>query len=506
MGLMVRLRVLALMIVSVLAGQAGADERRLALVIGNEAYANLPALSTSVNDANEVARSLRGLGFEVTVLTDAASPVFSAVLDAFAADAAGADAVLFYYSGHAFQAGGINHLVPVAANLDSAEGVAQTWRLNDIAERLRASGGQTLIFLDACRTIPPEAAGQAATAGLAQFDGGAGTFVAFATRPGAMALDSLPGQDNSPFTAALLRHIATPGQGISDLMIAVRNDVEQATGGAQVPWDQSSLRQQFHFAVAAPAQPEVFAGLEVVDSASSVGGVVTRSAGPVALAALAVPPTETVLRPVSPGQAKSGAAAEPLRLSGVAVDGESQRIVGVAPGSQGQVSVTPVAAGAVATPSAAAAATAGAEPVPEDLALAVQTELARLGCYNRALDGDWGPGSRAALRRFFEAKNLRPRDVLGDDSDDPREAVWRHLRAEPDAKVCPEPQQAKAKVPVKPKATAPKTAAAKPKAEKTQKKAEKKAEKPKTGYKAEPKKDGGVKCTFMVVAVVCKGG
>lgn len=177
---------------------AFAEGKKLALVVGNEAYESLPGLATPAADAQAMSKALRDLGFEVTLLTDVGPEVFQAVLGSFAEQSKSADTVLFYYSGHAFQKDGVNHLVPVSAKLaDGADIDAETWRLEDIATKLKSGSGQLLMFLDACRDnpLPATLSGQ----GLAQFDGGSGTFLAFATAPGAVAWDSANGSANSPF-------------------------------------------------------------------------------------------------------------------------------------------------------------------------------------------------------------------------------------------------------------------------------------------------------------------
>ncbi|HSF63553.1 MAG TPA: caspase family protein, partial [Paracoccaceae bacterium] len=119
---------------------------------------------------------------------------------------------------------------------------------------------QTLIFLDACRNdpLPQQVRGTGAQAdGLARLQTGVGTFVAFATEPGGVSYDGTGDSANSPFTSAILRNIEEPGMSISDMMIKVRNDVEDATGRLQTPWDQSSLREQFYFKPAEEAKQEL---------------------------------------------------------------------------------------------------------------------------------------------------------------------------------------------------------------------------------------------------------
>lgn len=228
-----------------------AEARRLALIVGNSHYTFVPELKNADNDASDLAAALQKLDFDVTLLVDPTTPEFYAALDKMGKDAQTAESTLFFYSGHAFQMTGINYLVPVDAKLESRDAImTETWSLDGIIARLQNRNRQTLIFLDACRNnpLPPGVRGSAVAAdGLARLQTGIGTFVAFATEPGAVTFDGLDDARNSPFTAALLNNINTPGLSVSDLMIQVRNEVEQKTLRRQTPWDQSSLRSQFYF-------------------------------------------------------------------------------------------------------------------------------------------------------------------------------------------------------------------------------------------------------------------
>lgn len=219
---------------------------RVALIVGNSDYETIPALKNPQNDANAVGEALGNLGFDVTLLTDVTSEKFWLQLEDFIKKAENAETTLFYYSGHAFQLEGANYLVPVNAQLKSRQAIFdETWSLDGIIKRLQARDRQTLIFLDACRDSPLPQNMTANGGGLARLNTGIGTFVAFATEPGAVTYD---GQgDNSPFTTALLNHLETPSISISDMMIRVRNEVEERTLRRQTPWDQSSLRSQFYF-------------------------------------------------------------------------------------------------------------------------------------------------------------------------------------------------------------------------------------------------------------------
>jgi len=356
---------------------AAAEGRKLALVVGNEAYENLPGLATPAADAQEMSKALRDLGFEVTLLTDVGPEVFQAVLGSFAEQSKDAETVLFYYSGHAFQKDGVNHLVPVNATLaDAKTADRETWRLDDIAAQLKGGQGQLLLFLDACRDNPVPGAVLGA-AGLAQFDGGAGTFVAFATSPGAVAFDSQKGSKNSPFTSALLGNINTNGQSISDLMIQVRNDVNDATDGKQTPWEQSSLREQFFF-TQNTAAPDTALFADMPDFEDSEQTVVLGSVDDAEFASL-------------PGTVEQ-IAGVPIRLAALNAETRSLGIVGG------------VQTGALRLKGA----DAGSVPavVPTDLPLAIQGELARIGCYAMGVDGDWGNGSRRAMETYYAAKKV----------------------------------------------------------------------------------------------------
>ena len=117
----------------------------------------------------------------------------------------------------------------------------------------------SLVFLDACRDNPlaanlAQSRSLQVGRGLAQIERAVGMMIAFATQPGNVALDG-EGR-NSPFTHALLGHINQEGTTINDLMVEVRKDVLAATGGKQVPWENSSLTGQFYFK---PSEPKSIA-------------------------------------------------------------------------------------------------------------------------------------------------------------------------------------------------------------------------------------------------------
>jgi len=221
---------------------------RYALVIGNGAYSNAEVLPNPRRDAEAIAAELTKLQFNVTKGIDLNASAFRRLFEEFRSKISDADTVLFYYAGHGFQLNGENYLVPVDARLRDRSTISQeTLQLSQIIGSINSRSHQTIVLLDACRNnpLPESVRGESAVDGLAQLQTGQGTFVAFATQPGNITRDG--SERNSPFTRALLTHMARPGLNISDMMIEVRNEVDDATLGSQVPWDQSSLRSQFYF-------------------------------------------------------------------------------------------------------------------------------------------------------------------------------------------------------------------------------------------------------------------
>jgi uncharacterized caspase-like protein len=223
-------------------------ETRVALVIGNSSYENVGALENPVNDASDLAVALEGLGFDVYLGLDLTQAEMSGLTETFSQASTSADVSLFFYAGHGFQVSGQNYLVPVDARIASADDIlTQTVSMTGISRQLEKSGGLRLVFLDACRDNPFGGSDIDAqlSSGLARMGDAANFMVSYATQPDNVAYDGTG--RNSFFTEALLSHIYTPGQDVGDLMIAVRKDVLAATGGRQIPWENSSLTRQFTF-------------------------------------------------------------------------------------------------------------------------------------------------------------------------------------------------------------------------------------------------------------------
>ena len=219
---------------------------RLALVIGNAKYQNVPALANPSNDAGDLAQALRGIGFEVIEQKDASREAMANAVRDFSERLRGVDVALFFYSGHGMQMNGENYLLPVDAKIENPADVRfNTINLTDIQQEMEGSGRANIIILDACRTNPfadkLAHSGRAVTArGLGRVDAtGEGSLIVYATQPNNVAYDGTG--RNSPFTASLLKHVVTPGLEVRQMLSRVRGDVLDVTERRQTPWDSSSL-------------------------------------------------------------------------------------------------------------------------------------------------------------------------------------------------------------------------------------------------------------------------
>ncbi|MCA6117757.1 caspase family protein [Bradyrhizobium sp. WSM 1738] len=242
--------------------QRAETSRRVALVIGNGAYAHVKPLPNPTNDARAMAKSLRDIGFVVTEGTDLDRIAMQATIRDFLRNAARAQVAVVYFAGHGVQIDGRNYLVPIDIQLRPGSGVTETMMdLDTIMAGLDDQIRTNILILDACRNNPmaPKLAsagpardieagsGLAAPATLGTgATRGAGTLIAFATAPGQVALDGEGA--NSPFSAALSRHIGTPGLEVQQMLTRVRAEVVAATKGKQVPWSNSSLLGEVYLA------------------------------------------------------------------------------------------------------------------------------------------------------------------------------------------------------------------------------------------------------------------
>jgi TPR repeat protein len=227
-------------------GDAKASESRVALVVGNSNYQHAPRLATPANDAEDIARALGDLGFNVTLRRDTAIADLTQTLADFAEKSAKADFAIVYFAGYSLNAGIDGYLIPVDARLATSDAFrSETITLR--ATMLQVAGARVLgvVILDALRGNPfPARLGrqdnsrdvEVPSGGL---DASRNALVFFATEP---SKTSEEGQGrNSPLAAALLKYLPEPDLEISFLFRNVRDEVRNSTRQKQTPYMYGQL-------------------------------------------------------------------------------------------------------------------------------------------------------------------------------------------------------------------------------------------------------------------------
>jgi formylglycine-generating enzyme required for sulfatase activity len=227
------------------------QEQRVALVIGNGSYKESP-LKNPANDANDIAQTLRGLGFKVILRTNATRrEMVESVRELGRALKLGGVG-FFYYAGHGVQSKGKNYLIPVGGEIKTESDLEfEALDVNMIMAQMdEAANRVNILVLDACRNNPFARSFRSSARGLAQMDGAKGSFVAYATSPGSVADDG-EGR-NGIYTKHLLASLSRPDSKLEDVFKRVRIDVAKETLNRQIPWDSSSVLGEFYFQI--PAQ------------------------------------------------------------------------------------------------------------------------------------------------------------------------------------------------------------------------------------------------------------
>jgi uncharacterized caspase-like protein len=237
-----------------------------ALVVGNGSYSTITPLRNPVNDARAMDQALRSTGFDVIRLENATRAQFDAGLQQLIARLNAGTVSVFYYAGHAVQMGGRNYLIPVDARVDSDAALrVAAIDLDDVLRRITAAGGHVnIVVLDACRNNPFQNMAPAASneplrqavgmsdsrfrgigSGLAPVTAPSGLLIAYSTAPGSVAADG--DGPNGLYTGELIRTMVRGHQGIEGMFKETRNAVIAKSGGAQIPWESSSLTNNYAF-------------------------------------------------------------------------------------------------------------------------------------------------------------------------------------------------------------------------------------------------------------------
>ena len=411
-------------------------EARLALVIGNDAYDEVPVLQKAVSDATSVADALAAQGFEVVVAKDAGRREMNRTISAFTGRLKRGDTAFVFFAGHGVEIDGENYLLPtdiIAPQAGERDFIkSESIALSDLLDRVRATGARTtLAVIDACRDNPFETVSGRSigrSRGLGRITAPEGTFVIFSAGAGQLALDRLEDNDpnpNSVFTRKLLPKLAQPGlelrQMMADLRVEVR-DLALTQGHQQFPAYYDELLGEFYFQPAAAVAPEVVAVPEEPAAEDDIRRDFDLAAGigsPAALQAFLDRYGDRE-NDFTVGLARS-LLAEKLAAAAPA---EAERALVVAP--EPEPAPEPVES-AVVAPEA---------PVRDrrEIVRATQAFLNTRDCEAGTADGVDGPRTRRAFEAFVEEAGLGIAVAeLG------TEAALAAMKAVPDV-VCPEPE------------------------------------------------------------------
>ncbi|SCB56013.1 Uncharacterized protein, contains caspase domain [Bradyrhizobium shewense] len=433
-------------------------ERRMALVMGNSAYKSVPKLFNPANDAALVGGMFKKAGFDwIDIKTDLNGSEMRKALRDFGQRARDAEVAVIYYAGHGIELDGANYLIPTDASLETDSDVLdETVALDRALFAVEPAKQLRLIILDACRdnpfakTMKRTVAARAIGRGLAKIEPTSpNTMIAFAAKAGSTASDG--DSKNSPFAAALVERLPTPGLDLRKAFGFVRDDVLKNTSYKQEPYVYGSLGGDDVPLVAAKppatgpqASPEdaVRRNYELALQLGTRDGwtaFLTRYADGFyadlakgQLNKIAAEETRAAAaekarqaedekarlaseRAKKTEQDKAAAAAKAAEDARLAAEKAKQvEEAKAAAAEQRRKEIETAVAKALADKQAAEKNTAdqkiaalpspapSPEPAqsPQQLTKAVQSELRRVGCFANAEEGDWGAKSQRSLTQF----------------------------------------------------------------------------------------------------------
>jgi hypothetical protein len=255
-----------------MARPARTGDKRVALVIGNSNYQNVPQLPNLVQNANSIGKLFRDAGFDaVDVKLNVDNVELKRAIRKFESLADGADIAVIYYAGHGLEIGGTNYVVPVDAKLASdRDADDETVPLERLVASADGARKLRVIILDASRDNPfvggmrlqRKAAAASPTIGKVE-PTSTNTLIAFAAKAG-----SSPESDGQSFTTALLRNLTVPGLDIRLSFGRVKDEVMKATNGKQEPFVYGSLGGE-NLSLA-PEEPDTRVDYELVERIGTV--------------------------------------------------------------------------------------------------------------------------------------------------------------------------------------------------------------------------------------------
>lgn len=265
------MRRLAALLVAVLAiglaDRSALAEKRVAFVVGNSSYQNVGTLANPANDATAITDMFKKAAFDVVESRrNLTNTEMRRALRDFTEKSRDADIAVIYYAGHGIEVDGTNYLIPVDAVLErDTDAYDEAIALDRILQAIEPARQLRLVILDACRDNPfaknmkRTLAARSLGRGLAGVEPSRpNTLIAFAAKAGSTASDG--DSKNSPFTTALLKHLAQPGLELGKAFRLVRDDVMNATGNRQEPFVYGSLGGNDVALVPAPVAPAAAGG------------------------------------------------------------------------------------------------------------------------------------------------------------------------------------------------------------------------------------------------------
>ncbi|MDM8516689.1 SUMF1/EgtB/PvdO family nonheme iron enzyme [Desulfobacterales bacterium HSG16] len=229
-----------------------ANAARVALVIGNANY-KVGWLKNPVNDAVDMAKALKSLGFEVIIGKNQTYQEMWSSIRSFGDRIKGNKVGLFYYSGHGIQVDGVNYLLPVGSKIEREDEVHfQAIAADLVLNKMRsAENSLNMVILDACRNNPytkawHKGADDQGLASMRKMIPPTGILIFYATNSKGVAADGYG--RNSPFTASLKERIVEPGLELRKMVSLVAGDVINRSGNEQFPWQEGMVLGDFYFA------------------------------------------------------------------------------------------------------------------------------------------------------------------------------------------------------------------------------------------------------------------
>jgi len=195
-----------------------------------------------------MAEALRKCNFQVYSAINANKVKINNAIKTFSKKMSGNNTVcLFYYAGHGIQLKGENYIIPIGVNMNSEDDIPdECIQVSSILRRMEYSRNKfNIIILDACRDNPFKRSFRSNLKGLAQMDAPKGSILIYSTAPGSVTKDG-KGR-NGTYTSALLKYMQIKGMELTSILKRVRKEVITVSHDKQVPWESSSLTDDFYF-------------------------------------------------------------------------------------------------------------------------------------------------------------------------------------------------------------------------------------------------------------------